>query len=374
MNRRPKLLFLAYTFPPLQTSACVRTWSIAKYLSRLGWDVTVVTPDMPWIRDFSNNTTIAEKLRSEGIHRNLTDHRWRVLLPNCWKGVFGALATRICRRITWHLNIEPSIGWLKVAEESCRSLTSEDVDVILATGPPWEAFRLAARLADRLGRPYVMDYRDAWTGSPFEVRPPHRITIARERELLRGSAAVTVVSPSSASALDRRFDVGPKWHVVTNGYDPEDLASIKRCEFDHFAIVYTGIFLPPKRVVTPVMAALQLLGKLEQKDTPTWKFHYYGPNEAHVREEAERFAVADRIVCHGQVSRAEAVSAVSGASVAVIVHSIADDGTQEDLGVVPGKTFEPLGLGVPILLIAPPGSDVHEIAKEELRDATVYGQ
>ncbi len=43
--KRPKMLFLACYFPPVHGSACVRTWNMAKYLARLGWDVTVVTPD-----------------------------------------------------------------------------------------------------------------------------------------------------------------------------------------------------------------------------------------------------------------------------------------------------------------------------------------
>ena len=41
---RPKLLFLVWNFPPVQAIASVRTWNVAKYLARLGWDVTVVTP------------------------------------------------------------------------------------------------------------------------------------------------------------------------------------------------------------------------------------------------------------------------------------------------------------------------------------------
>jgi hypothetical protein len=42
---RPKLLFLVWNFTPVQTIGSVRTWNIAKHLARLGWDVTVVTPE-----------------------------------------------------------------------------------------------------------------------------------------------------------------------------------------------------------------------------------------------------------------------------------------------------------------------------------------
>jgi len=39
-----RVLFLSYYFPPAAAIACVRTWALAKYLSRLGWEITVVTP------------------------------------------------------------------------------------------------------------------------------------------------------------------------------------------------------------------------------------------------------------------------------------------------------------------------------------------
>ena len=45
---RPKVLFLAYFFPPLNLIGCVRTRNIATYLTRVGWDVTVVTPILPY--------------------------------------------------------------------------------------------------------------------------------------------------------------------------------------------------------------------------------------------------------------------------------------------------------------------------------------
>jgi hypothetical protein len=165
-------------------------------------------------------------------------------------------------------------------------------------------------------------------------------------------------------ALDRRFALGAKLHEITNGYDPEGLASVKPHDFGHFAIVYTGVFYPPKRVISPVMAALKRLKEATHDcSDPTWYFHYYGEEEHHVREEARHFGVMDRVVLHGRVPRIEALSAVRGANVAVVITSVTDDATLSDRGIVTGKIFDTLGLGTPILLIAPPGSDAEVIAQ-----------
>ena len=42
---RPKLLFLAFHFPPSGSVASVRAANIAKHLSCAGWDISVAIPD-----------------------------------------------------------------------------------------------------------------------------------------------------------------------------------------------------------------------------------------------------------------------------------------------------------------------------------------
>ena len=364
MTKRLKLLFLTYTFPPLQTSSCARNWSIAKYLSKLGWDVTVVTPSPAFFPSVVDNAELVERELSKiGVRRILTDHSLRLLLSDYWTGRFGSLANRLCRKVVGHFNVASTIGWLKPAKRACRPLSGDDVDVILATGPPFEAFQLARCLGDQLNRPYVLDYRDPWTGSAYADRAPSRSTVRQERELLERAAAVTVVSPSWRSALQRRFHVGSKLHVVTNGYDPEHLARVKPHAFGHFAIVYTGIFYPPKHVVTPLLAALRSIKERNNFEVGPWKFHYYGPHCNHVHQEAERLSMLDRTVIHGRVSREEALSAVAGAGVAAVITNVAETGNQQDKGVIPAKTYEPLFLGTPILLISPEGSDVRQVIK-----------
>src|SRR5262249_42446527 len=176
-----------------------------------------------------------------------------------------------------------------------------------------------------------------------------------------GSSAVTIISNS---LLDGKLNIGSKLHVITNGFDPEEMAQVKPFDFGHFAIVYTGALFIPERVITPVMGALRRLKETDIGKRVKWRFHYYGAQNDYVRAEAARFDLIDRVVLHGRVSRTEALSAVRGAGVAVVITSIFDDASREDKGIVTGKLFEPLGLGTPILLIAPPGSDATQIVEE----------
>lgn len=363
----PKLLFLARSFPPARTPACVRTWSLAKYLSRLGWQVTVVTPHPEVWRETENPEEIARQAEAEGIKRILTDHRFRFLLPNYLNAStlpIARLLGGVARRLASWTDFDRDIGWAKAVEQSCAHLRPDDVDVILATGTPFRAFRIAKTLSRKLDRPYVMDYRDPWTGNPHSIKRLSSSMVKQEASLLRDSAAVTIVSPSWAQALDERFAVGPKLHVLTNGYDPEELENIRSHEFGHFAIVYAGAFYPPKRVIDPVMAALACL-----KQRGGWYFHYYGEHGNQVRDAAEAFRLTDRTVIHGRVPRREALAAMRGASVAVVITTVLEGCTRDDEGIVTSKLFETIGFGRPTLLVGPVGGDAAKILR-----ATGLGQ
>jgi glycosyltransferase involved in cell wall biosynthesis len=359
-SKQPKLLFLAYPFPPLSAVACIRTSTIAKYLARLGWKVTVVTPDPALWRHKENTQKTTDVLMREGIRRVLTGHGWRMLSPidlKCWNEGLGWIVGGVCRKVARRLGADKAIGWIRATEKACSSLAPNDIDVILATAPPFSSFTLAKRLSDTLGCPYVLDYRDLWSRNAHH---PMAAVTAKEAKLLAGCAAIVTVSPAWGSVMEREFNVAAKLHILSNGFDPGELKNVRGKSFGHFAIVYAGNFYPPKRVISPVMAALQILKTTNNR--VQWYFHYYGNDEFHVREEACRFNVTDKTVIHGRVAWTESLSAIKGADIAVVVTSVEDDPSPENKGIVTGKIFEILGLGTRFLLIGPPDSDASIIA------------
>jgi hypothetical protein len=339
----------------------VRTWNTAKYLTRKGWDVTVVTPHPSVCRKPENPDKASAEIEREGIQCIFTDHHWRWLHPedlNCWRKGIGWVAGGICRRIAKRFSIDRAIGWIKPAERACSKLSPAEVDLILASGPPFAAFTLAKRLSDRLGRPYVLDYRDLWSKNFYRPVPA---VIEREAKLLTGCAGVITVSPSWGRVMDEQFGVGHKLRVITNAYDPEDLAAVKPHDFGHFAMVYAGSFFPPKRVITPVMTALQ---RMKATDAHKVFFHYYGKDSEHVKNVAHERGVMSRVVLHGHVVREEALSALRGCNLAVVITSVSAEERLEDNGMIPAKIYESLGLSNRVLLIAPRNSDARKILEQ----------
>jgi hypothetical protein len=64
---RPRLLFLVWNFPPVQAIASVRIWNLAKYLSRLSWKVSIVTPQPDVCKHMEGPAQVEVKLAEEGI-------------------------------------------------------------------------------------------------------------------------------------------------------------------------------------------------------------------------------------------------------------------------------------------------------------------
>ncbi len=345
--------------------ACIRTWSQAKYLAELGWEVTVVTPAPAIWRDVDEQTVRVQPTGSGSIYTILTGHRYRFLRPGdmkSWNSGLGRyLGQGVSQVLCTRLGLEAEAGWLPAAEEACRSLEPGDVDVILASGGPFCAFTLARRLSQRLRCPYVLDYRDLWTQNPHAKHLSCRSQLTRERLALADAAHVITVSQSMGEALDAEFGVGSKHTVIHNGYDPVTLDAVRPRRLCHFAIVYTGGFYPPLRIPDPVMAALRHLSDLNDGHGIEWFFHYYGPQGQTVLASASRYGVSDRVIVHGKVTHREALEAVAGSGVAVVITSVAREATTADRGIVTGKLFEPVGLGVPVLLVAPSGSDAEAI-------------
>lgn len=121
--------------------------------------------------------------------------------------------------------------------------------MILATGGSFGSFGLAKRLARRIDRPFVLDYRDLWTRDnplPDQLFDVNFFNIWQENTLLKESAAVIGASPSIGISLKSRHkSVKTKWHLITNGYDPSELVEVKPFDFEHFSIVYAGSLSPP---------------------------------------------------------------------------------------------------------------------------------
>lgn len=229
----PRVLYLAFYFPPSRASGVYRARATANHLAADGWDVTVFAAPMRFLHEVVGS--VDEKLAET------VDPRIRVERP--WQSQF-----------TWNTDIRhysplrrqlPSLalalynGGRKVFPEHYNSWGMAAVakalklharkkfDVVVATGNPFAAFAAAWTIHKLTGLPYVVDYRDSWTLDLFSEEPafpPESRVWGWERRVLRDASAVVFVNDALRRWHAERYpDAANKIMVVPNGWDSDVL-------------------------------------------------------------------------------------------------------------------------------------------------------
>ncbi|MGH3241777.1 MAG: glycosyltransferase [Spirillospora sp.] len=233
-NRRPRLLYLAFYFPPSRASGVYRPRATANLLVEQGWDVTVFAAPMPFLRNaigsFDERLLESVDPRVNVVRPDLNQFVWQRNLRDYsrFRGAFPFLARSIYDFGQKHVFPENYASWARASvRKALRMHMRKKFDVVLATGNPFASFA-AAWLFNRLTRtPYILDNRDAWTLDLFneepafeEGHPAH----AWERRVLKPASNVVFVNEALRSWHAERYPrVAERMLVVPNGWDADTL-------------------------------------------------------------------------------------------------------------------------------------------------------
>lgn len=233
---RPRLLFIAFYFPPTRASGVFRARAIANHLAEAGWDVTVMTAPRAFFTqhiqsvDATLEATVHPDVRVERVHfppgpftRDVRSFPWtRAMFPKLDGKVREAL-----RRRTFP---DPYAAWIpRAVRAGWRLHRQQPFDLVMATGNPFSSFEIARLLGRMLGVPHVLDYRDAWTLDQFAEAPafpPDHPAWDAERKLMRSASQIVFVNePQLEWHAERYPEAAARMVVVENGYDEELLRS-----------------------------------------------------------------------------------------------------------------------------------------------------
>jgi glycosyltransferase involved in cell wall biosynthesis len=374
------VLYLAYFFPPRGGAAVQRSLKFAKYLPEFGWRPLVV----------ANGGAIEDKTLK------VQDPTMLKELPEGAVVRYTALNERENRRylraqskFRQRLNITDPMGWW--VEPAIRLgmelATGHKPDAIVVTMSPFTAARAGMELKRRTGLPLIFDLRDPWALDETRIYPT-RWHAARDRAAMKRAMIVAdrviMNTPQSAAALREAFDIPTEKVVaITNGYDAADFghSQTQRAPDDVFRIVHTGMFhtdlagfwddLLAKRGVmnklkfaprpinlwtrTPRYLLEAIERVISRGDIAADKLELVlvGELSPQDREMVQRSKVASSVKMLGYTPHAQSVGWLESADALFLpLHTPLD---HEPTLVVPGKAYEYLGSGRPILAMCPPG-------------------
>ncbi|ALH82320.1 glycosyltransferase [Sphingopyxis macrogoltabida] len=352
-----RLWIFSYWFPPVNEVGSSRAVAMARYFTARGWQVTVIAGASEAVPQ-----TFVTDLSGFDVH--YVPDSW-LTRSSSFKPGRGSIAHRLStalRLLSWPDHIRPVAQAMK---RRARDLLSNlpAPDVVLSTALPFSVHAAARDTARQCGALFVADNRDIWARNPYKLTAPfyQSLDSSYERQMLALADLVVAVSEGMSDYYRATYPaLADKVLTVMNGVDAgiEDCDRYRR-DPARLRLVYTGILYGERRDVTPLLRAAQRLGSPVGID-------FYGSEPEIVAQLAADFPGID-IVDRGRVPRAQALNAQCHADALILVVGTAP---WEDT-LLPGKLFEYIGSGRPIIALANPGSDSGKvIAGYELGIAT----
>ena len=342
MTRR--LLIVLYHWPPVASVGASRWLAQAKYLRRIGHEVSILTTSAFGTRpdDEAEAVVRARDVVASPLVRRFLG-RTRAPREGVALGEEKPAPAWVSRLVV----PEPTVAsWAPFAAAAARRLVRERAIDCVITSSPQESAHLVGLAAAR-NAAWIADFRDGWTFETmrggFYTRVQHRLDERLERRVVRGADRVVAVSRPLVEDFRRRFGVDAAH--VPNAWDPElaheTAADVPELDPGRVSLVHTGALTGAwGRDPAPLLRAL---GDL---DDDRLELVLAGPPEE-ARLVAEH-GLEGRARHVGRLPRWAALALQRRADVLVLV-------TSRHTYEAPGKLAEYLGAGRPILALAQEG-------------------
>ncbi len=357
-----RVLFIAYYFPPLGGPGTQRSAKFVRDLTALGHEVVVLTgPGASTGRWDPPDATLGGDVPS-----GLRVHRVEGPVPGD-RGRLGRWLDRPSPFSRW---------WVAGATRAGRS-PARDADVICASMAPYETADAAAAIAAEAGVPWVADLRDPWALDEMRVSPTRlhrRLDVARMRRSLSTAATVVMNTPEAAAATRAAFPrLAAPVTSIPNGWDARDFTgdAPPAGERGPLRVVHTGSLHTELGLRQSGSGRLvRLLRGQEPVDILSRSHVHLMEALRAVRAQDEgaeielhlagtltdadlRVADAPGVEIHGYLDHDASVALVRSADLLFLPMHGLPAGRRARL--VPGKTYEYLASGRPLLAAVPDG-------------------
>ncbi|MBP9998808.1 MAG: glycosyltransferase [Bacteroidales bacterium] len=354
-----RVLVISYYWPPTGGSGVQRWVKFVKYLPQMGWEPVVYTPENPeqlavdesLLKDIPEGIEVLKTRIFEPYeaYRTLTGKKKGGGEVNPLNAGRKSLMQRLAVAARGNLFIpDPRIGWVRPSVRFLRKYLAEHpVDVIVTTGPPQSVHLIGRGLKRATGVRWIADFRDPWTDmfyfkhmglSRWAERRHHRL----EQSVLDEADAIISVTPLVQK--DFQAKTSTPVHMITNGFDRDDFPSLSYSPGEKFSIVHTGLFAADGNP----LALWKVLADKCAADgafADALQIRLAGKTDAAIVEAIRAAGLGDKLVNLGYLPHSEIVKEQCRASVLIL--PLRQE--PEYLKVLPGKIFEYLASGRPVL-------------------------
>ena len=361
-----RLLVLCYFYPPLGGGGVHRVLGFTRHLPRHGWACTVVCADRGdyWVVDESLLARVPPDTEVIRVRGGSGISAWRSVARGATGRRSTAAFAGLRRMSDWWLIPDSYVGWSRRARAVIeRRAAGGGFDAMLSSSPP-DSVHIAARDVHRkLGLPWVADFRDPWVGLHFREPPTawHRARhAALERSVLEGADIVLAASRTHAD----RIGGGARRVIhLPNGFEPGESAApeapaapAEAGDPERFRLVFTGTLaqMPDAEVV---FEALHDWFARRPEARRRVRMAIVGPYETGYEDRSIALGLKGIVEFTGPRPHAES-RALQRAADLLLLWKPRNYPT-----MVPGKLYEYLDGGRPILALLPEGDEAGSLVE-----------
>ena len=365
-----KILIITYYWPPAGGPGVQRWLKFTKYLPEFGYEPHVYIPENP-------SYPIIDETLAKDINPQIKIVKNKIWEPyqlaekfnpknKAYKGghfekkenqsfmsklsvfVRGNFFIPDARKF-W---VNPSVEFLK------DYIQKEQIDTIVTSGPPHSLHLIGLKLKKQHQNiKWLADFRDPWTQISYHKELKLTSWAAKkhedlEREVMQNADVVLATSYADGKNFEK---IGAKHvEVITNGF--EEVKQQTKKSNEYFELTYSGGLEMLRNPVSLWQALAEIIKENSSFKTDL-KLNFYGSLADDVKQTIVEIGLKNNLVVHGYVSHQESLNAINSANILLLTNF----DNQASKGIIPGKLFEYMATGNPIVAIGPTDADVEKI-------------
>ncbi|MHB8853424.1 MAG: glycosyltransferase [Ignavibacteriaceae bacterium] len=366
-----KVLFITYYWPPSGKASLHWPLKIIKYLPQFGWQPVVLTveedtfsaKDESLLKEIDNNLKVFKIKSFEpfDLYKKFTGKKKdeQLIASDTISTVNKSLTHRISIWIRMNLFIpDARVGWyFNAVNQGKKILQKEKIDAIVSIGPPHTTHLIGMTLSKQIHVPHIPVFIDPWVDIIYYKNfKRSKLTLLidnyLERKVLSNSKAAVFVTKTMQTDYIKKYPfLRDKSNVCYWGYNEEDFENITSSNPKEEIIIHAGNIFDYQN---PKVFWVRVKDEIDRGRNIKIKF--IGTVSNGIKQSIAESGLTSRTEFLGFLHYKVMLEELSRASYLLVCAT--------EPRHVPGKLFEYLRIGKPIIAFGNDNNEVKNILKK----------